>query len=239
MDMNLLQHLVSRLSPQEIIKLSVQRFEGKIAVATSFGAEDQVITDMLWRLGGKVRLFTLDTGRLPQETYDLMDATRQKYGVDIEVFFPEAGQVEQMVYQDGPNLFYQSIENRKKCCQVRKVLPLKRALSGCGVWICGLRKEQSVTRQAIETAAWDEQFGLVKICPLAEWTTQQVWDYIHQNQVPYHPLHDKGYPSIGCAPCTRAIEAGQDIRAGRWWWEEPEHKECGLHWNITEKNVLK
>jgi len=207
------------LSAQQILDISVRQFGDKIALASSFGAEDQVLTDMLWRSGKTVRIVTLDTGRLPQETYDVMEATRQKYQFDIEVFFPDAGQVEAMVRQDGPNLFYRSVENRKRCCQIRKVEPLKRALSGMEAWLCGLRKEQSVTRQSLDVASWDGQFGLFKICPLAEWTTEQVWDYIRSNGVPYHPLHDKGYPSVGCEPCTRAVQPGQDIRAGRWWWE--------------------
>jgi phosphoadenosine phosphosulfate reductase len=235
---------VNGFSAMQILEFALRRFDDKIALATSFGAEDQVLTEMLWRLDKKVRLFTLDTGRLPQETYDVMETTKQKYAIDIEVYFPNNQQVESMVRQDGPNLFYRSVENRKRCCQIRKVEPLKRAMAGLDAWICGLRKEQSITRQTIETVAWDEQFGLFKICPLAEWTTQQVWEYIRSNEIPYHPLHDKGYPSIGCAPCTRAVEPGRDMRAGRWWWEEPEHKECGLHWNkpasIQErKTVLK
>jgi phosphoadenosine phosphosulfate reductase len=225
-------------SPQ-VLEYTAGLFEGKIALATSFGAEDQVLTDMLWRLGKKIRFITLDTGRLPQETYNVMDETRQKYGVDIEIYFPESEQVEMMVRQHGPNLFYHSIENRKLCCQVRKVLPLRRALAGMDAWICGLRKEQSVTRQELATIAWDEQFGLFKICPLASWSQEDVWDYIRQNHVPYHPLHDKGYPSIGCVPCTRAIETDEDIRAGRWWWESPEHKECGLHWDPAKHEINK
>ncbi|MBM4104665.1 MAG: phosphoadenylyl-sulfate reductase [Planctomycetes bacterium] len=219
------------LSGREILDYVAGLFDGKIAFATSFGAEDQVLTDMLWRLGRKIRIFTLDTGRLPQETYDVMEAVKEKYNLDIKVYFPDALRVETMVGQKGPNLFYRSVENRKSCCQVRKVEPLRRALTGLEAWICGLRREQAVTRQNIETVAWDEQFELFKICPLALWSQQDVWNYIQQNNVPYHPLHDKGYPSIGCAPCTRAIGPDEDIRAGRWWWEEPEHKECGLHWN--------
>lgn len=226
-----IQKEIEGFSSQQILGYAADLFDGKIALATSFGAEDQVLTDMLWRLGKKVRVITLDTGRLPQETFDVLEATKQKYGVDIEIYFPDSQQVEMMVRQHGPNLFYHSIENRKLCCQVRKVQPLRRALAGMDAWICGLRKEQSVTRQELETVAWDDQFGLYKICPLASWSNQDVWNYIRQNHVPYHPLHDQGYTSIGCIPCTRAVEPEEDIRAGRWWWEAPQHKECGLHWN--------
>lgn len=221
---------VHGFSAQDILDYSTGLFDGGIALSTSFGAEDQVLTDMLWRLGKKIRVITLDTGRLPQETYDILDATKEKYGIDIEIYFPEAQHIEMMVRQFGPNLFYHSVENRKLCCHIRKVLPLQRALAGMKAWICGLRKEQSLTRQELETIAWDEQFGLFKISPLASWSHQDVWEYIRQNHVPYHPMHDKGYPSIGCLPCTRAIHPDEDIRAGRWWWEKPEHKECGLHW---------
>lgn len=226
---------VKRFSAVQILDYATMRFKDKIALATSFGAEDQILTEMLWKQGKNVRIFTLDTGRLPQETYDVMEKTKEKYGIDIDVYFPDHQQVESMVGQYGPNLFYRSIENRKRCCQIRKVEPLRRALTGLDAWICGLRKEQSITRQTIETIEWDESFGLFKICPLAEWTSQQVWDYIRDNDIPYHPLHDKSYPSIGCAPCTRAIQPGQDIRAGRWWWEQPEQKECGLHWNKPQQ----
>jgi len=213
------------------LRLAVEQFGKRAVMATSFGAEDQVLTAMLAVLGNPIELFTLDTGRLPQETFDVMDKTQKKYGIHIRVYFPDFHAVEAMVAQHGVNLFYDSIDKRKQCCGVRKVEPLRRALAGRQAWVCGLRREQSITRQALEFAAWDDQFGLVKLCPLADWTELQVWDYIKANDVPYNALHDAGYPSIGCAPCTRAIQPGQDVRAGRWWWEEPEHKECGLHWN--------
>jgi phosphoadenosine phosphosulfate reductase len=200
-----------------------------VALATSFGAEDQVLTDMLWRISSRPSIFTLDTGRLPEQTYEVMQATQEKYGIQIDVLFPDYKQVEQMVNEFGPNLFYKSIEARKLCCRVRKIEPLKRKLSGLQAWICGLRAEQSVTRTDLQRIVLDENFGLIKVSPLVDWTTEQVWEYIRENQVPYNKLHDKGYTSIGCAPCTRPIQAGEDIRAGRWWWERPEHKECGLH----------
>jgi phosphoadenosine phosphosulfate reductase len=208
-------------------------FRGRIALASSLGAEDQVLTDMICRLStaqdASVKVFTLDTGRLPEETYDLIERTRQRYGIRIEVLFPDHRQVESMVGENGPNLFYESIEKRKLCCRIRKIEPLKRRLASLDAWICGLRTEQSPTRAELKRIDWDETFGLIKICPLADWTTEAVWEYIRRHDVPYSSLHCKGYPSIGCTPCTRGVQAGQDMRAGRWWWEAPEHKECGLH----------
>ena len=216
-------------SPEQLLKLVVERFADAVALATSFGAEDQVLTDMLCRISSRPSLFTLDTGRLPEETYEVMQATQEKYGIRIDLMFPDYKEVEEMVASFGPNLFYKNVEARKLCCRVRKIEPLKRKLSGLRAWICGLRAEQSVTRSGLQRIELDENFGLIKVSPLADWTTEQVWAYIRENNVPYNELHDRGYSSIGCAPCTRAIGPGEDIRAGRWWWEEPEHKECGLH----------
>lgn len=217
-------------SAPELIRRAVDRFGvGQIALASSFGAEDQVLTDILVKTGKKISVFTLDTGRLPQETYDAIEVTRKHYQIEIEVLFPETRAVEKMEKEFGPNLFYDSVENRKKCCRIRKVEPLKKKLATLKAWICGLRREQSLTRQEVSVIEWDEAFGLFKVNPLADWTEKQVWDYIRENKVPYNKLHDKHYPSIGCAPCTRAIKPGEDIRAGRWWWETPEQKECGLH----------
>ncbi len=219
----------AELTPEELLEFFAKKFAGKVALASSMSAEDQVLTDMLCKIQPSVEIFTLDTGRLPQETYDLIDATNEKYGIRIKVMFPESPEVEAMLKAEGPNSFYKSIELRKQCCYVRKVLPLRRALSELEAWITGLRKAQSVTRDALERIEWDESNHLIKVNPLAEWTSQQVWDYIRANDVPYSKLHDQGYPSIGCAPCTRAIKPGEDERSGRWWWEQPEHKECGLH----------
>jgi phosphoadenosine phosphosulfate reductase len=221
-------------SEQELLKLLVERFGDQIALATSFGAEDQVLTDMLCKIESKPSVFTLDTGRLPEETYKVMQATREKYGIQIDILFPDYKQVEEMVNKFGPNLFYSRIENRKYCCRIRKIEPLKRKLNGLQAWICGLRAEQSVTRTDLQRIDYDDNFGLIKVSPLVDWTTEQVWNYIRENKVPYNRLHDKGYSSIGCAPCTRAIRDGEDIRAGRWWWEQPEHKECGLHLKKVE-----
>ncbi len=216
-------------SAEELLIFINERLGDRVALATSFGAEDQVLTDMLCRINNQPSIFTLDTGRLPEETYEVMQATREKYGIQIDALFPDYKEIEQMLNRYGPNLFRESVEARKLCCRVRKIEPLKRKLSGLEAWICGLRSEQSVTRTDIKRIEFDENFGLIKISPLADWTTEQVWNYIRENKVPYNKLHDKGYPSIGCAPCTRAVREGEDIRAGRWWWEKPEHKECGLH----------
>jgi phosphoadenosine phosphosulfate reductase len=217
------------LNAQQLLGRSIDRFPGRVALASSLGAEDQVITDLLSRITNSPDIFTLDTGRLPPETYDTIDATNKRYGLRIRVAFPDRGQVEAMIAEHGPNLFYDSIEQRKLCCQVRKIVPLRRELARLDAWITGLRREQSMTRVQVERIEWDQANGLIKVNPLADWTTKQVWDYIREHKVPYNPLHDRGYPSIGCAPCTRAVKPGEDIRAGRWWWELPEHKECGLH----------
>ncbi len=216
-------------SPQEIIEFFATNFKGRIAFATSLGAEDQVITEMIAGIDPEMKIFTLDTGRLFQETYDLLDITRKKYGLLIEVSFPNALDVEEMVNTRGINLFYDSVENRKLCCFIRKTEPLSLALSGMDAWICGLRRDQSVTRQKINIVEWDNIQKKIKVNPLAGWGLEQVWDYIHENKIPYNTLHDKGFPSIGCLPCTRAVLPGEDIRAGRWWWESPENRECGLH----------
>lgn len=215
--------------PQEVLAWGLKEFHPKIAFAWS-GAEDVAVVDMLVKINPKARIFTLDTGRLNPETYDLIERVRDKYGIDIEVMFPDAAEVEEMVRREGVNLFYQSIENRKLCCNVRKVQPLKRMLSTLDAWITGLRRDQAVTRTVLKKVEIDEaNGGIIKLNPIADWSHKDVWDYIYKNKVPYNELHDKGYPSIGCAPCSRPVKPGEDIRAGRWWWESPEGKECGLH----------
>lgn len=216
-------------SPEEILGFFLREFKGRIALSSSLSIEDQVLTDMVVKIDKQTRIFTLDTGRLFPETYSLIDSTNKKYGIAIEVFFPDHGKVEEMVKSNGINLFYDSVEKRKQCCQVRKLEPLKRAFAGLEVWICGLRQEQSITRLGTKAVEWDHANGILKINPLINWLEKDVWDYIHANEVPYNELHAKGFPSIGCQPCTRAVLPGEDLRAGRWWWEEPEHKECGLH----------
>lgn len=203
--------------------------EPLVTLASSLGAEDQVLTHMIASARLQVPVFTLDTGRMFAESYDLMERTRQELGVSIRPYFPEAEAVEQMVADEGPNLFYRSVELRKRCCHVRKVEPLRRALAGRRAWITGLRRAQSVTRAELRTVEWDDQNSLYKINPLADWSEEDVWTYIRAHDVPYNALHDRGFPSIGCAPCTRAVAPGDDPRSGRWWWELPEHRECGLH----------
>ncbi len=216
-------------TPQEIIAFFLNYFNKKIALSTSMGLEDQVLTHMMSEIDKTAKFFTLDTGRLFPETYDLIDLTAKKYNITIEIFFPDPADVEKMVAEKGINLFYDSIENRKLCCQLRKIKPLIRATRNLEAWITGLRRGQAVTRKNLNTVEWDEANGLVKINPLIDWSEKQVWDYVNQHNVPVNPLHKKGFASIGCQPCTRAIEPGEDIRAGRWWWENPETKECGLH----------
>lgn len=217
------------MSAQEVLGLAFERFGRQAALSSSFGAEDMVLIDMLMKIDPRARIFTLDTGRLPQETYNVIDATRQKYGATIEVFFPQPEAVQTMVAGHGMNLFYHSVEHRKLCCGVRKMEPLRRALSSLDAWITGLRREQSVTRTAVHKLEWDAANQLVKVNPLVEWSQEDVWKYIRENNVPYNALHDRGYPSIGCVPCTRAVQPGEHERSGRWWWEHPDTKECGLH----------
>ena len=216
--------------PQDVLKWALDTFHPKISLASSFGAEDNVLIDVLSKINPKFRVFTLDTGRLNQETYDVIDKIRTKYNTQIEIYFPNTERVEKMVLQHGMNLFYDSVDYRRLCCGIRKVEPLTRALSGLDAWITGLRRAQSVTRTDLKKIEIDEsQRNIVKVNPIADWSKEQVWDYIKKNDVPHNVLHDKGYASIGCEPCTRPIKPGEGIRAGRWWWESPETKECGLH----------
>ncbi|MBP5998422.1 MAG: phosphoadenylyl-sulfate reductase [Azonexus sp.] len=197
--------------------------------ANSLGAEDMVLTDLIVKSGLPIEIFSLDTGRLPLETYDLMAAVQQHYGLKLKVYFPQAAAVETYVRTNGINAFYESVDLRKGCCHMRKVEPLRRALAGKKAWITGLRAQQAATRVGLPFREYDDGNGLEKFNPLADWSEKEVWTYIKQNAVPYNALHDKFYPSIGCAPCTRAISLGEDVRSGRWWWENPESKECGLH----------
>lgn len=214
------------MTAEEVLKWAFDKYGDKVAFANSFGAEDVVLTDMIAKINPKVRIFTLDTGRLPQETYKVWEELEDKYNIKITPYFPDKAEVEDMLSKHGPNLFYKSLELRKLCCKVRKMNPLKRAMSGLSAWICGLRREQSVTRSDVKQV---EEGAVSKINPLIDWTEKQVWDYIKENNVPYNKLHDQNYPSIGCVPCTRAVKPGEDVRAGRWWWETAEQKECGLH----------
>jgi phosphoadenosine phosphosulfate reductase len=210
------------------LQLLAAWFPGKVVFSTSLGQEDQVITDIIAKQNVDVKIFTLDTGRLFNETYELADKTRARYKRAIEVYFPAYDNVQNLVTKKGFTSFYESVENRKECCYIRKIEPLNRALQGAKVWITGLRKEQSDNRQQMELIEWDEQKQLYKFNPLINWSYEEVLQYINENNVPYNVLHDKGFISIGCLPCTRAIEPGEDARAGRWWWEASK-KECGLH----------
>ncbi|MBP7679001.1 MAG: phosphoadenylyl-sulfate reductase [Bacteroidales bacterium] len=216
-------------APEDIIAYIIENQRDRSAFSTSLGLEDQALTAMIARIDPGFPIFTLDTGRLFPETYDLIELTSLRYNVKIKVYFPDNQKVEEMVSGKGINLFYDSIENRKLCCHIRKIEPLKRALSGVDFWISGLRRDQSVTRENLSLAQYDPIYHKIKINPLINWTFDQVQSFIKINKVPYNPLHDKGFPSIGCQPCTRAVEPGEDIRSGRWWWENPEMKECGLH----------
>jgi len=229
-EINVLAVSMENQKAEEVAEWALKTFHPKIALASSFGAEDMVLIDILWRINPQVRVFTLDTGRLPQETYNLMEEVRGRYKLRLEIYFPDTSAVERMVSEHGVNLFYKSVENRRLCCHVRKVEPLKRALRGLDAWITGLRREQGLTRKGIKKVEIDEvNDGIVKVNPLADWTSEDVWSYIREKGLPYNPLHDKGYISIGCAPCTRPVKPGEDFRAGRWWWERGTGRECGLH----------
>ncbi|MFA7291411.1 MAG: phosphoadenylyl-sulfate reductase [Rhodocyclaceae bacterium] len=200
-----------------------------VTFANSLGAEDMVLTDLIIREKLDIEIFSLDTGRLPLETYDLMAEVQKHYGLKLKVYTPRHELLETFVREKGINAFYESVELRKGCCFVRKVEPLQRALSGKKAWITGMRAQQSATRDGLPVRSFDDGNGLEKFNPLADWSEKEVWAYIKQHAVPYNALHDKFYPSIGCAPCTRAVTPGEDVRSGRWWWENPESKECGLH----------
>lgn len=210
------------------LELICSNYATGIVLSTSLGLEDQVLADMIARAQLPITLFTLDTGRLFQETYDVLELTRQRYKLPIQVYFPETDRVQHFVNENGPNSFYLSIENRKACCFIRKVEPLQRALKGASVWITGLRASQNKHRSQMHFAEWDATHNVLKVNPLMDWTDAQVQEYITSHHVPVNTLHARGYPSIGCAPCTRAVEPGEDPRAGRWWWEI-DKKECGLH----------
>lgn len=228
-DLSNIQKQVEHKNPQQTIAWFLEQYSGKIALSNSMGAEDQVLTDMICKLDNNTPIFTLDTGRLFPEIYDLIDRTNKRYGIQIKVYFPEYSAVEKMVHEKGMNLFFESVENRKQCCHIRKIDPLKRAFNGLDVWICGLRREQSITRSGVQKVEWDDNNGLIKLNPLVDWSESEMWEYVKDHKVPYNKLHDQGFPSIGCQPCTRAIGKDEDIRSGRWWWENPESKECGLH----------
>ena len=227
--MNLDQLNAAISTPQAALEKAVELFGDRLTLASSLGLEDQLLTHYLLTINPKAQIFVLDTGRLHPETYDVMAKTEAKYAMRYQVYYPNPQPLEAMVRSHGINLFYESIENRKRCCQIRKVEPLKRALADVDAWITGLRRAQSVTRLDLQIFEHADAHNIVKINPLANFSETDVRDEIKAHDVPYNVLHDHGFPSIGCAPCTRAIAPGDDVRAGRWWWEQPEQKECGLH----------
>ena len=234
--MELTREYISKLeqsSLEEILSSVSESFPGKVVFSSSLGQEDQLLTDVIFKNQIPITVFTIDTGRLFNETYELLDKTIARYKQAIQVYFPEASDVEEFVLAKGINSFYESVDNRKECCYIRKVKPLNRALSGAKVWVTGLRNEQSANRSNMPLIELDENRQLYKLNPLINWTYRDVMDYITRYNVPCNQLHDKGFFSIGCAPCTRAIEAGEDARAGRWWWES-SHKECGLHLSVKQ-----
>jgi len=224
-----LKLLTAGLAPVEALKALAARFPGKVTFSSSFGWEDQVISHMIFENNLDIKVFTLETGRLFPETYYTWNRTMERYGKPIHAYYPQHQLVEQMVTAKGPSSFYESVENRKECCYIRKIEPLKRALQGNDVWITGIRAEQSANRQFMDNVEWDESNNIVKYHPIFSWSLNEVKAYIKQYNIPYNPLHDKGFPSIGCMPCTRAVAEGEDFRAGRWWWEDQSKKECGLH----------
>jgi len=223
--------LEAKIAAAAVLLERIQDEFSPVTLASSLGAEDMVLTDLVAKHAPGISIFSLDTGRLNPETYDLLAKVQETYGgtVAMKVFYPQAEAIQQYVEANGINAFYNSVELRKACCGIRKVEPLKRALAGNQAWITGMRRSQAVTRADMPVEEYDADHGLTKFNPLADWTEKEVWEYIRTQGVPYNALHDKHYPSIGCAPCTRAISVGEDVRAGRWWWEDESGKECGLH----------
>jgi len=228
------------LGPVEALAYLADAFEGKIVFSTSFGWEDQVVTHMIFDNNLPIKVFTLETGRLFPETYYVWNRTLEIFGQPIHAYYPRQDLLEQMVSKKGPNSFYESVENRKECCGIRKVEPLKRALSGNDMWITGIRAEQSAVRGSMENIEWDDQNKLVKFHPIYHWSIEEVKEYLKRFNIPYNTMHDRGFPSIGCAPCTRAVQPGEDFRSGRWWWEDQSKKECGLHdTSVAHEEVFK
>lgn len=229
---SIVQHIKEHtqgLGPVEALVWLANAFPGKVVFSTSFGWEDQVISHMIFANNLPIKVFTLETGRMFPETYYVWNRTMEMYEKPIHAYFPQHAALEQMVNAKGPSSFYESVENRKECCGIRKIEPLKRALTGNECWITGIRAEQSANRLDMDNVEWDEGNQLTKFHPIFSWTLDEVKDYIKKYNVPYNTLHDRGFPSIGCAPCTRAVQPGEDFRAGRWWWEDQSKKECGLH----------
>ncbi|MGG9972341.1 phosphoadenylyl-sulfate reductase [Ferruginibacter sp. SUN002] len=228
-DISELVHQLGGLKINEFLELLTKKYPGQVTFSSSFSYEDQAITHEILSNNLPIKIFTLDTGRMFAETYSVWSSTNAKYGTNIKAYYPNAEALQKFIEEKGPNSFYESVENRKGCCGIRKVEPLKRALAGNAIWITGLRAEHSADRHDLPMIEWDESNQIIKYHPILHWTTEQTKQYINDNSVPYNPLHDKGFVSIGCAPCTRAVKPGEDFRAGRWWWEDADKKECGLH----------
>ncbi len=228
---------IKNKSIKEQLNFLAEEFNGRIAFSTSFGQEDQVLTDIILKNNIPIQIFTLDTGRMFEETYKLWNTVNTKYNTKIKAYFPDKDEVEKLLSEKGIYSFYNSQEDRKECCNIRKVYPLTRALLNIDLWITGLRASQSITRTDLQFFEENDAFKLIKFNPLKDWSLQDVTDYLKKHDVPYNSLHDKGFLSIGCAPCTRAVEPGEDLRAGRWWWESKDKKECGLH--VTQNEELK
>jgi len=220
---------ITGLDPVQALTLLAESYPGKVVFSSSFGWEDQVITHMIFANNIPIKIFTLETGRLFPETYYVWNRTMEIYGKPIHAYYPDHVLLERMVNLKGPNSFYESVDNRKECCGIRKIEPLKRALAGNEIWVTGIRAEQSLNRQFMHDVEWDDQNNLLKFHPVYSWTLDEIKNYIKLYNIPYNTLHDRGFPSIGCAPCTRAVREGEDFRAGRWWWEDQSKKECGLH----------
>jgi len=229
---------VNNLNLEDALKLLADQFHGQITFSSSFSFEDQAITHAIASNHLPIRIFTLDTGRLFAETYSVWNNTLEKYKTTITAYYPDNNLLEEYISEKGPNAFYESVENRKTCCHIRKVEPLKRALAGNSIWVTGLRAEHSASRHDLQQLEWDESNQVIKYHPLLFWTTEQVKEYITENNIPYNVLHDRGFVSIGCAPCTRAIRPGEDFRAGRWWWEDSSKKECGLHVHQPQATIV-
>lgn len=233
MEISEIKELLSGKQGAELLQVITEQYPGQVVFSTSFGIEDQIITDWIGKSKVNIRVFTLDTGRLFKETYSLWSRTAERYALKIDTYYPNTERVQEFVSEKGPNSFYESVENRKSCCYIRKIEPLQRALHGAKIWITGIRAEQSANRHDMEYIEYDEGNNIIKIHPIFDWTFEMVTNYIKSERIPYNILHDKGFPSIGCEPCTRAIQEGEDFRAGRWWWEDQSKKECGLH--VTTK----
>jgi len=238
MNLGLWREQLANSKPAELLTWAAAEFPGEVVLASSMGAEDQVLLSMIAEQQLDIPVFTLDMGRLFPETLDLIPLTEKRYAIRIHVIYPEKDAVEDLVNTHGLDVHHKSIALRHACCEVRKLAPLRRALAGHSAWICGLRGGQAVTRQTVDLLEWDDSRDMLKINPLAGWSGEDVWTYIREHDVPYNPLHDSGFPSIGCACCTRAVKAGEDIRSGRWWWEEAEQKECGLHVRTVDGKLV-